>query len=100
MCPLLSCARSGSGTPGITTPHGYRRLSDTRLLKEVDYLPSAALRLILEKEMANVLEQHELGAENLPREAGRVVDRQVLILLAPQDQRGHFESRKAFSGRA
>src|SRR5947208_8257027 len=77
---------------GIGTAH----LSDTRLRKEVDYRLGAALRLVLEEEMACALEQHELGAGNLPREAGRVVEREVLVLLAPQDQCGHPECREPF----
>ena len=48
---------------------GTADLSDTRLRKEVDYRLGAALRLVLEEEMASALEQHELGAGNLPREA-------------------------------
>jgi hypothetical protein len=42
---------------GNTRRTASANLSDTRLLKEVDHLPAAALRLILEEEMANTLEQ-------------------------------------------
>jgi hypothetical protein len=64
------------------------------LPEEVDHLLAAALRLILKEEMSNVLEQHEPGAGNLPRKTRRVVDREELVLLTPQDQRGHPECRE------
>src|SRR4051794_10144071 len=44
--------------------------------------------------MANALEQHELRAGNSPCETRRVVDWEVLVLLAPQNQRGHSECRE------
>ena len=43
-------------------PIGTADLSDAGVLNEVDYLLRAALRLVLEEEVANAAEQHELGA--------------------------------------
>src|SRR5262245_40593113 len=81
--------RAASATPSVTAD-----LSDAGLLNEVDYLPRAAVGLVLEEEMANAPEQHELGARNLPSKARRVVAREVLVPLPPEDQRGHPKSRE------
>src|SRR3954464_177904 len=88
MVPMVSLLTKS----GITRRTGSADLSDTCLLKEGDHFPAAALRLILEEEMANTLEQHKLRAGNLLRETRRVVEWEVLVLLGPQDQRGDLES--------
>ncbi len=56
--------------------------SGTRLLEEVEHLPGAALGLILEEEMPNAIQQHQLRSGDLAREAGRVFGRDVLVALA------------------
>ena len=63
---------------GRFTPPARAGLSDAGFLKEVDNLLAAALRLVLEEEMADALEQHQLRAGNRFREARGVVERQVL----------------------
>ncbi len=65
--------------------HVLRRHSNIRAPKKVDDLPGAALWLVLVQEMADSLEQDELRTRDLPRETRRVVEREELILLSPED---------------
>jgi hypothetical protein len=55
------CARTSSASLHYH-PIGTADLSDAGVLNEVDYLLRAALRLVLDEEVANAAEQHELGA--------------------------------------
>ena len=82
---------AGKDVEGVGSGHVD---SDAGLAEEVGHLLGAALRLVFEEEMANAFEQHELGAGNLACEAGRVLDREVLVTLAPEDERRHAECRE------
>src|SRR4030088_1021965 len=70
-----------------------RPVSQARSAKEADHLAHAALRLVLEEEVARVLERRELGARDLACETRRVVGRKVVVLLAPEDRYRHLQSR-------
>ena len=87
--PAGSCETGGGSMGRECRNHGMRdagrRPSDTRLVEEVEYLPGAAVGLILEEEMANSLQRHQLGFRDLAGEARRVINGDVLVPLSPED---------------
>src|SRR5215211_1745002 len=67
---------------------------DPVLVQEADDLPRAALRVVLEDEVAGTLDDDELGVRDLALKAVGPADRRERVLLAPQDERRDIEPRQ------
>src|SRR6266540_6375681 len=80
---------------GDEAPSQLPPFSDARFVQEGHDLAGAALRLVLEGEVAGVLDQDELRARDLLVEPVSAPDRGEVVVRAPEDQRRDSQRREA-----